>query len=338
MGYYASWEAEDLPISEIEWSGLTHIAMSFYMPQDGSLSLLGGNPQVASDMITLAKAHQVKPIASIGGADSRSGFVSSTAGATLDTFLNNLVALLDLGYEGIDIDWEPMETADESMVAQIATKLRAARPSVVMTVPIGAINVNSAPPLGGYAAIAAAYDQLNVMSYGMAGPWEGWKSWHSSPIYHVETSTPMSIDSSIKLYLQAGVPASKLGVGIGFYGLCYTPPATGPLQELNGSTIAASDGAMSFRNIMGDYYDATARQWDAAAKVPFLSFAAANGPEGCGYVSYDDPQSIQEKGLYLKSKGLGGVIQWELNEGYLPTAPAGQRNPLPTAIRDYVLH
>jgi chitinase len=48
-------------------------------------------------------------------------------------------------------------------------------------------------------------------------------------------------------------------------------------------------------------------------------------------------QSIAEKGAYLKAKGLGGVIQWELNEGYLSSAAAGHRNPLLIAIRDSVL-
>jgi hypothetical protein len=35
---------------------------------------------------------------------------------------------------------------------------------------------------------------------------------------------------------------------------------------------------------------------------------------------------------------LGGVIMWELNEAYLKTEPAGQRNPLLKAIASSVLH
>jgi chitinase len=55
------------------------------------------------------------------------------------------------------------------------------------------------------------------------------------------------------------------------------------------------------------------------------------------YISYDDEQSIAEKGAYVKAKGLGGVIQWELNEGYLKSAAAGERNPLLKAIAASVL-
>ena len=340
MGYYASWNPEQYPISEIEWSGLTHIAMAFYLPNsDGSMTLAGGNPQLATDLITAAHLHGVKVIASIGGADSQSGFQQASASGSAATFAANLVSLLTTtGYDGIDIDWEPMDKTDEPAVIDIANRIRKAKPGALMTIPIGAINVNLGADLSGFPAIAAVYDQLNIMSYGMAGAWSGWKSWHSSALYHTDSATPMSIDSTVKLYLAASVPAAKLGIGIGFYGLCYSSPVTAPDQALNGATLVAGDGAISYAKIMTSYYSASARQWDALARVPYLSFASPHAPDGCTYISYDDEQSIAEKGAYLKAKGLGGVIQWELNEGYLSSAAAGQRNPLLSAIHDSVLH
>jgi chitinase len=280
----------------------------------------------------------VKAIASIGGSDSQTGFKQASASATIATFASNLVSLLaTTGYDGIDIDWEPLDKVDEPAVLDIANRIRKAKAGALLTIPIGAINVNLGADLSGFAALAAAYDQLNIMSYGQAGTWSGWKSWHSSALYHTDSATPTSIDSTVKLYLAAGVPAAKLGIGIGFYGLCYSAPVTGPDQALNGSTLVASDGAISYAKIMTSYYSASARQWDALARVPYLSFASAHAPDGCTYISYDDEQSIAEKGAYVKAKGLGGVIQWELNEAYLSAAPAGQRNPLLKAIHDSVL-
>jgi chitinase len=106
MGYYASWKASQYPTDAIEWSGLTHIAMAFYLPnQDGSLSLLGGNPEVASEVVSAAHAHGVLAVASIGGADSADGFRQATASSTLEAFLTHLLALLqEDGYDDIDID------------------------------------------------------------------------------------------------------------------------------------------------------------------------------------------------------------------------------------------
>jgi chitinase len=328
MGYYASWQPDQYPISEIEWSGLTHIAMAFYLPQpNGSLTLAGGNAQLATNLISAAHAHGVKAIASVGGSDSQNGFQKATAAGTVATFAGNLLALLDAGYDGIDIDWEPMDTTDEPAVIDIANRIRKGKPAALMTIPIGYVNINLGAALAGFPAIAAVYDQLNLMSYGMAGAWSGWKSWHSGALYQTDSATPTSVDSSVKLYLAAGVPAAKLGIGIGFYGLCYSQPVTAPDQVLGGATLLASDGTISYANIMTGYYSASARQWDSLARVPYLSFSSPHAPDGCTYISYDDEQSIAEKGAYLKAKNLGGVIQWELNEAYLASKSLAQGYP-----------
>ena len=85
---------------------------------------------------------------------------------------------------------------------------------------------------------------------------------------------------------------------------------------------------MSYTNIMAQYYDAAARQWDSAASVPYLSFATGKGPQGCNFISYDDEQSITAKGSYVKAQGLGGTIVWTIQQGHLPSAPAGKQDPL----------
>jgi chitinase len=73
------------------------------------------------------------------------------------------------------------------------------------------------------------------------------------------------------------------------------------------------------------------RQWDNAALAPYLSLSASN-PHDCTYVTYEDEQSIAAKGAWAKSQGLGGVIIWTINEGYLPTAARGAQNPLLDAM------
>jgi chitinase len=339
MGYYASWQSSQYPVSAIEWSGMTHVAMAFYTPSaSGSLTLMSGSGQLARDLVTAAHANGVKAIASLGGADSAVAFRSATTSASLANFVTSIVALMqDPGYDGIDIDWEPLDRADEPIVIDLANRIRTAKAAAILTIPVGYININLGADLSNYPAIAAAYDQMNLMTYGMAGAWQGWKSWHSSPLYQQDSATPTSIDSSVAQYVNAGVPKNKLGVGIGFYGLCYSPPVTEPDQAINGATLVASDGAISYAAIMTNYYSSSAYHWDELAKAAYLSFTSAHAPDGCGYISYDDEQSIAAKAAYVKSKGLGGVIEWEINEGYLPSAAAGQKNPLLTAIASSLL-
>ena len=128
----------------------------------------------------------------------------------------------------------------------------------------------------------------------------------------------------------ASVPASKLGMGLAFYGYCWQG-VTGPHQD--GGSISTSDGTMSYANIATQYPVATKRVWDAAARVPYLSSATPMGPAACNFVSYEDEQSIAAKGYYARAHNHGGVIIWTIGEGHLADRPPGQQDPLLEAIR-----
>ncbi len=340
LGYYAGYERDAYPVTEIDWTALTHLAVAFVIPaEDGSLdaSLFAGDqgPALARALVDAAHRHGRQALASIGGEDTRPAWLAAASPANRAAFVANLVALLaDYGYDGLDLDWEPVQSGDTEILTDLARRLRAAAPAALLTMPVNPVNVNLPEDLSGYRPLAAVLDQLNLMSYGMAGAYEGWQSWHSSALMGETPTTPTSVDASVRAYLAAGVPPAKLGVGAGFYGLCYTPPVGGPGEDLAGASIAAGDGTMSYARLLSDYGAATVHRWDAQAHVPYLSFPEATGSDGCGYVSYEDEQSLAEKGRYVRSKGLGGVIVWTVNQGYVGSAPQGQRNPLLRALHD----
>ena len=73
--------------------------------------------------------------------------------------------------------------------------------------------------------MASLVDQYNLMSYGQGGVYPGWKTWFFSAITGETPATPTSLKSSIDAYARAGVPRSKLGIGIGFYGMNYSAAA-----------------------------------------------------------------------------------------------------------------
>ncbi len=340
MGYYAGYEASLQPVDAIAWSSMTHVAVAFYLPNgDGSLdeSLFQGPDQgvaLGHAIVEAAHAHGVRAIASIGGGGLHDAFAAAASSGTRPAFVAALAQLVeDYGYDGLDLDWEPVLPADEADLGALVDDLRAAIPGIELTIPVGYVNANAPDDLSFFAAMADRFDQINLMTYGMAGPWGGWKSWHSSALYHEDSATPTSVDSSIAAYLGAGIPAEKLGVGAGFYGLCYTPPVDGPDQELGGASMPASDGGMSYAHIVSDYPGAS--QWDATAHVPYLSYGAATGPHGCGFVSFEDAQSLSDKGDYVVANGLGGAIVWTIGQGYLP-AETGSKNPLLDALFAHV--
>jgi chitinase len=333
MGYYTSWEESTYPVSAIDWDGLTHVAAAFYLPNgNGGWASGTFDGGTATTLITAAHAKGKKAIASIGGSGSGPMFEGSTSAANLTKFVNNLEALITMGYDGIDIDWEGgnMTAAqDQTLQTNLITALRTKSPNAILTLTAGAENENNLDNLSWYGTIASQLDQINLMTYGMSGSWQGWESWHSSPLHwnHV-ASTPTGIDASVSHYLAAGVPASKLGVGAGFYGECYTAPVTAPAQPLAGSMVSASDGAISYTNIMATYYAQSAYHYDMAAQVPYLTLGG-NNPSMCTYLTYEDATSIAAKGAWVKAQGLGGVIIWELAEGFIKSGANVQaQNPL----------
>lgn len=343
--YYVGYQSTLYPPDAIDWNSLTHLVVGPVTPNsDGTLDTtfdLGpaSGPALAHDLVSRAHGAGKKITFMLGGAGSHDAWVGATSAGTRAAFVQNLVALsTSFGVDGFDLDWEPLDPADYASFQALAQDLRAALPGVILTVPVGWVSSNSPTVDGYYGTIAPLFDQINIMTYGMAGPWPDWQSWHSSAIYGESAFTPTSVDSSVKAYLAAGVPPTKLGIGVGFYGSCWTPPVSGPKEQLGGSTIAADDNVMSYTNIMTLYYTAQAHQFDATAKASYLSFSGPQGPQGCQFVSYEDEQSIAEKGNYVKAQGLGGAIVWTINQGYLPNAPAGMQNPVLDALAAGVLH
>jgi chitinase len=345
MGYYPSWDdpvnGGAYPVTAIDWDGVTHVAAAFYVP-DGTGGWSSGyfDQTTASQLIAAAHAHGKKAIASIGGAGSGPGFEGSTQSA-MSTFMTSLQALITLGYDGLDLDWEGgnlSTTQDQTLETALIGAIRTANPNIVLTFTAGYENENLLDDLSWYGTIAAQLDRINLMTYGMSGAYQGWESWHSSPLHwNSNSSTPTGIDASVAHYLAAHVPAAKLGVGSGFYGECYTSPVTAPVQMLGASTIAASDNTMSFTNIMASYYSAGAYHYDSAADVPYLTLSGTNA-QNCTFVSYEDATSIAAKGAWVKAQGLGGVIIWTISEGYVASGSnVAAQNPLLEAMKTAVL-
>jgi len=278
----------------------------------------------------------------VGGFGEYESFVSATRPENRARFVQNLVKLAnDYGFDGWDLDWEPIEQPDQPAFTWLAQALRNAAPNKLITAPIYWVNNNFPDEADAfYAQVAPLLDQINVMSYGMSSGYWNWDTWHSSAIYGETATTPSSIDSTVRNWLRVGVPAAKLGIGIGFYGSCWRG-VTEPYQVMKASDdtsglprMGNDDNDMSYTNIMTLYSKPGVKKWHEAAKTPYLSSSSPLGPQKCNFVSYEDERSIAEKALYVKQNGLGGAIVWTIDQGYLPNAPEGARAPLMKALKD----
>ena len=336
-GYYVGYERNLYPIDEVDFSAITHLMIGRVRPlADGNLITdfdidTSAGPIWAHAAVSATHAAGRQCVLMVGGAGEIAGWRGAAAAAHRAAFVANLFATVDqFDFDGLDLDWEPLETADQSDFIALAQTLRAARPGLILTVPLGWINSNFADaPDPFYGQIAPLFDRINVMTYDMAGPWQGWQSWHNSALYGETPTTPSSVASSVAFYLASGVPAATLGVGTAFYGYCWQG-VTGPRQD--GGTIAASDGTISYTNIIDSYYSSAIHVWDTIARVPYLSSVTPLGAAGCNFISYEDAQSIAEKGALVRAQGLGGTIIWTISQGHLADRPVGQRDPLLDAV------
>ncbi|HEU0012851.1 MAG TPA: glycosyl hydrolase family 18 protein [Longimicrobium sp.] len=335
-GYYVGYQRSLYPPEEVDFSLMSHIIVGRIVPTatGGVLTHFDINdvegPAMARTLSTRAHAAGKKAILMLGGAGTHAQFVGAASAAYRSLFATNLLAAMDaLGYDGLDVDWEPIQEADKAPLLALLQELRARRPSIILTIPVGMVNINYPGTYDAwYAQAAAVVDQMNLMSYGMGGAWPYWEVWHHAPLHDAASARPASIASTVQRYLSVGVPAGKLGMGLGMYGSCWKGAYQPRAAQSSTTSKVGDDNNMTYAKIMASYYDGSARRWDAAAGVPYLTFSAPRGPLACNYVSYEDEQSIAAKGEYARATGLGGTIVWTIAGGHLPTAPLGSRDPL----------
>jgi chitinase len=345
LGYYVGYAINAYPIAQIDWTALTHIAFGpLTVNSDSSLNLSfqdenGTGQQDATALAQAAHASGVTALLMLGGEGAGPNIAVAASAPHRAAFVSALLgALTTLGYDGIDLDWEDAVNLDD--LVALAQALRAGRPGIVLTYPAGALNANFDTVDARMVTLAASLDRFNVQTYypSTAFAGSGWSSWFSSPLSGVSGSTPIAIDDTLQRYAAAGIPKSKLGMGVAFYALCYTGGISAPRQSTNGTTqtIVGGDNNYPLSTFFaaGSTFDASTapqRQRDGTAQVPYLTFGAPVADPGCGtstqYIPYEDETSIIAKGTFSKTNGYGGIIVWTLQEGWLPANASGGRSP-----------
>jgi chitinase len=349
VGYYPGWEQASMPASNIDFNTLTHVIHFSVGPNsNGTLdssanSITAGN---SADVVSRAHAAGKKVLICVGGSETESEFQGATSIANLSVFINNLTNFMATrGYDGVDIDWEPLPSADAQQYTNLVTGLRSALNGFpqhkLLTAAVGAY-----PPYGDsltaeyvmFAALQSQFDQINIMTYDLSGPYDGWVTWFNSPIYDGGYRFPSngnllpSVDGAVKNFLTNGVAPAKLGIGIAFYGYLWTggsgTSSVSITQPRQSWTNAPTATAIRYSTIMTDYYQSNLYHWDTNAQSAYLSITNAN-PTNNTFISYDDQRTCQAKVSYARNHGLGGVMIWELAQDH----QSGQSSPLVQALK-----
>jgi len=145
-----------------------------------------------------------------------------------------------------------------------------------------------------------------------------------------------SADGLVKTLLAAGMSAQKLSVGIAFYGNVWaggTGTSTGGAALPRQSWVTApTNTAIAFFDLISMYHQSNLYHWDTNAQAAYLSIDSP-GAANDRFISFDDEHACRAKVSYARSKGLGGVMIWELGQGFRPDQPVGKQAPLLQAVK-----
>lgn len=286
VAYVTSW-SEVMPDPQY----MTHINYAFGHVNESFNGVKIDNEERLRQIVDLRKQKpELKVLLSIGGWGS--GRFSEMAAN--DEYRRAFAADCDrvvkeFALDGIDIDWEyptssmanisssPDDTENFTLLMQ---DIRAA---IGNEKELTLATVASARYID-FKAILPSVDFVNIMAYDMASAPK-----HHSALYPSRHSGDITSDGAVTAHLKAGVPPSKLVMGMPFYG-------------------RGGDGYPSFQdyNKVGNTDTQYTEKWDEVAQVPYL--ADKNDTLVFGF---ENPRSLAIKCQYILDKDLLGGMYWD---------------------------
>ena len=326
VGYYASWAArQGYTPDRLPAERFTQINYAFAKIEDGRL-VLGdpeGDGKALEALTALRKRNpELRIVLSVGGWDESTYFSDvASSSARRETFAQSCLSLITrYGLDGVDLDWEyPVSGGAAGVIHRPRDRenftllLRTLRQALdrqgrkdgrryVLSIAgaVGSGYLNCIEPR----AAAELVDHVFLMAYDFHGPWET-RADFNAPLYATTdgpTRYRASVDGGVTAWLERGVPAEKLVLGMPLYGYLY---------QGAGGLYDAFDKAVSvpWDKVKRDYLPSAAyRQLrHREAEVPYLTGRNS-------LLSYDDEISIAAKAELARRRGLGGVGFWELSQ------------------------
>ncbi|MGC2998004.1 glycosyl hydrolase family 18 protein [Streptomyces sp. G35A] len=265
-----------------------------------------------------AKYPHIKVLYSFGGWTYSGGFGQAAANAA--AFAKSCKSVVEDPrwadvFDGIDIDWEypnacglTCDTSGPAAFKNLSQALRAEfGKDYLITAAITADGTDGGKiDAADYGGAAQYLDWYNVMTYDYFGAWDktGPTAPHS-PLtsYSGIPKEGFTSAAAISKLRAKGVPASKLLLGIGFYGRGWT----GVTQSAPGGT-ATGPATGTYEAGIEDY-KILKNSCPATGTVAGTAYAHC----GSNWWSYDTPATITTKMAWAKSQGLGGAFFWEFS-------------------------
>jgi len=158
-------------------------------------------------------------------------------------------------------------------------------------------------------------DAVNFMAYDYMGGWNKFTA-HQTALHPVTglpagAPTDYNIEDTVQIFLDAGVPASKMVLGLASYGRSWEGTSGLHKSAVGAGPGTWEKGIVSWHDLKANYVGQGdwVKGWDAEARAPYV-YSAAKGE----LVVYDDQTSIAIKAKWAQEKGFAGFMWWEASD------------------------
>jgi chitinase len=325
IGYVGGYRGL-IPTDSVDIWRLSHINYAFVDIKDNRAWL----HNEATDTINLRKLSELKQInpelkilISIGGWSWSKNFSDAVLTDTsTEHFASSAVAIVSkYNLDGIDIDWEYPGMIGDSNTYRAEDKehytnlFRHLRQDLDSLAGITRMKYYVTTAVGGSQdyidhtemdKVQQYTDYINVMSYDYAGGTDSFSSHHTNLYVSSGDTNQYSAHRSIQAFLAAGVPPSKIVIGVAFYGKGWQMASNANNGLYQRAVKPARGGGFTFLRDSVIDKNGFKRHWDAIAKAPYLF-----NDDKKIFISYDDEISVSEKCKYVKKHHLAGAMFWE---------------------------
>ena len=286
VAYVTAWK-EVMPVPAY----MTHINYAFGHVNPQSDGIVVSNEERLRRVVALKQQQpQLKVLLSIGGWGSGHFSEMADSDSLRTAFARDCARVVkEFNLDGIDIDWEYPTTSMAGISSSprdtenFTLLMRDIREAIGTSKELTLATVATARYID-FKAIMPYIDFVNIMAYDMADAPK-----HHSALYASQHTGSITADSAVKAHLAAGVPPSKLVIGMAFYGR-------------GGNGFPAS---MNYAQ-MDSFPQGAVEKWDSVAMIPY--YADANDSIVFGF---ENPHSLAVKCRYIRRHGLRGGMYWE---------------------------
>jgi chitinase len=340
----AAYYSGGIPVEQIPADRLTDVIYAFGEPGDGNVCHDASAKQAAI-FVQLRRLRAEHPhlrlLLSIGGWGAAPQFSDAAlTPASRSAFARSCIQsyIVRQGFDGIDLDWEfpvrggvaqnPHRPEDRADATALAQEIRHELDSL-RSVTHRHYYLTAAVPAGRYqnggpysaresydlAAFAKSLDWMNLMTYDMGTTFSPTSNFNAPMHADPNDPTPAAqrttnnVAGAVAAFEAAGVPASKIVLGVPFYGRGFVgvnADRAGLYSSYTGGYPEVPWSVISSQYLHDPHWE---KHWSESAQEPWLYNASAHT-----FFSYDDPRAIAAKAAFVKQAGLRGAMFWLLGQ------------------------